>query len=92
MGLMEFNLISRFSFDKQILYLLKIIFAKHLQTEAVERNLEPTWNYYNHTHLVEGIFMLLLLVNKVVLSQPIQVYTCLDECSPMKFCLIYRLA
>ena len=31
---MEVNLISRFSFDKQILYLLKIIFVEHLQTEA----------------------------------------------------------
>ena len=27
-----------------------------------------------------------------VLSQRIQIYTCLDERSPMKFCLIYRLA
>ena len=31
---MAVNLISRFSFDKQVLYSLKIIFAKHLQTEA----------------------------------------------------------
>ena len=29
---------------------------------------------------------------QVVLSQQIQIYTCLDECSPIKFCLIYRLA
>ena len=29
---------------------------------------------------------------QVLLSQQIQIYTCLDECSPMKFCLIYRLA
>ena len=36
--------------------------------------------------------MLLLLVNKVVLSQQIQIYTCLYDCSPMKFCLFYRLA
>ena len=27
-----------------------------------------------------------------VLSQRIQIYTCLDECRAMKFCLIYRLA
>ena len=31
---MAVNLISPFSFDKQILYLLKIMFANHLQTEA----------------------------------------------------------
>ena len=31
---MAVNLVSWFSFDKQILYLLKIIFAQHLQTEA----------------------------------------------------------
>ena len=31
---MQVNLISRFSFDKQILYLLKIIFVEHLKTEA----------------------------------------------------------
>ena len=41
---------------------------------------------------MQEIFMLLLLVNKVVLSQQIQIYTCLYECRPMKFCLIYRLA
>ena len=29
---------------------------------------------------------------QVVLSQRIQIYTCLYECDPMKFCLIYRLA
>ena len=29
---------------------------------------------------------------QVLLSQQIQIYTCLGECSPMKFCLIYRLA
>ena len=29
---------------------------------------------------------------QVVLSQRIQIYTCLDECSPIKFCLLYRLA
>ena len=29
---------------------------------------------------------------QVVLSQRIQIYTCLDECSPIKFCLSYRLA
>ena len=29
---------------------------------------------------------------QIVLSQQIQIYTCLDECSPMEFCLIYRLA
>ena len=29
---------------------------------------------------------------QVVLSQRIQIYTCSDECSPIKFCLIYRLA
>ena len=29
---------------------------------------------------------------QVLLSQQFQIYTCLDECSPMKFCLIYRLA
>ena len=29
---------------------------------------------------------------QVVLSQQIQICTCLDECSPIKFCLIYRLA
>ena len=33
-GLMAVYLISWFSFNKQILYLLKIIFANHLQTEA----------------------------------------------------------
>ena len=31
---MAVNLILRFSFDEQVLYLLKITFAKHLQTEA----------------------------------------------------------
>ena len=29
---------------------------------------------------------------QVLLSQQIQIYTCLDECSPMKYCLIYRMA
>ena len=29
---------------------------------------------------------------QAVLSQRTQIYTCVDECSPMKFCLIYRLA
>ena len=29
---------------------------------------------------------------QVVLSQRIQIYNCLDECNPMKFCLIYCLA
>ena len=29
---------------------------------------------------------------QIVLSQRIQIYSCLDECSPMTFCLIYRLA
>ena len=29
---------------------------------------------------------------QVVLSQRIQIYTYLEECSPIKFCLIYRLA
>ena len=29
---------------------------------------------------------------QVVLSQQIQFYICLDECSPMKFCLIYGSA
>ena len=58
---MAVNLILPFSFDKQILYLLKIIFANHLQTEQA-------WNCYSHTHLAEGIFMWLLLVNKVLHS------------------------
>ena len=29
---------------------------------------------------------------QVLFSQQIQIYTCLDECSPMKFCLMYCLA
>ena len=29
---------------------------------------------------------------QILLSQQLQIYNCLDECSPMKFCLIYRLA
>ena len=40
---MVVNLISRFSFDKQILYLLKIIFANHLQTEA---KLKEIWSLH----------------------------------------------
>ena len=52
--------------------------------KQIDRNLEPAWNYYCHTHLVEGIFMLLLLVNKVVLSQRIQIYTRLIWMQTMK--------
>ena len=38
---MTVNPISQYSLDKQILYLLKMIFAKHIQTAVAKRNPEP---------------------------------------------------
>ena len=63
-GLLAVDLILRFSFKKQILYLLKIILANTYKQKQIKTNLEPTGNYYSHTLLVEGIFMLLFLVNR----------------------------
>ena len=63
---MAVNLISGSSFDKQILQRLYLQIT-YIQKQ-IERNLEPAWNYYSHTHLVESIFMLLLLVNKLCLA------------------------
>ena len=67
---MAVDLILRFSFDKQIFLFIENLYLQSTYKQfQIKRNIESVWNYYSHNHLVEGIGMLLLHVNKIALSR-----------------------
>ena len=73
---MAINIISRFSFDIQILYELKIIFANHLKTEAGWKKSSAFMELLQSYSFDRRYFHAAPPYKQVLLIQQIQIYTC----------------